>query len=159
MILDSTCGGKTIWFKKSSNIPIIFMDQREVKKGSYIFKPKFEIKPDVIASFTKIPFKDNKFNLVIFDPPFIKRDLKNDSWITMKYGQLFSKNWEEQIELGLKECWRVLKNNGVLIFKWSEIQIKIKQIQHLFPSDPLFGSNCGKQNNTLWLVFYKYENP
>ena len=43
----------------------------------------------------------------------------------------------------------------VLVFKWSDNQIKLKKILELFPERPLFGN---QNNKTHWLVFMKIPN-
>ena len=53
---------------------------------------------------------------------------------------------------GFDECMRVLDKSGVLIFKWNEEQIKLKQILDLIDYKPLIGN---KRAKTHWLVFMK----
>lgn len=48
---------------------------------------------------------------------------------------------------------RVLKDYGVLIFKWSEDQINTADILKLLPVQPLFGNRRGK---TIWICFMKF---
>ena len=50
---------------------------------------------------------------------------------------------------------RVLKPNGVLIFKWNEVEVPISKILHLFGKQPLFGHASGKRMNTHWVCFMK----
>lgn len=69
----------------------------------------------------------------------------------MKYGRL-EQTWQEDIKQGLSECWRVLKSNGTMIFKWNEQQITLPMVKGLLPSKPIFGQRRGK---TVWLVFFK----
>lgn len=47
---------------------------------------------------------------------------------------------------------RVLDNYGVLIFKWNEEQIKLKEVLKVIDYKPLFGN---KRAKTHWLVFMK----
>ena len=68
-----------------------------------------------------------------------------------KYGKL-DNNWREDIKKGFEECIRVLKKNGILIFKWNEQQIKLKEILEIIDFQPLFGN---KRDKTHWLVFMK----
>lgn len=44
---------------------------------------------------------------------------------------------------------------GVLIFKWNEIQIPTRQILELTPNKPLFGHPSGKRADTHWITFMK----
>lgn len=73
------------------------------------------INPDVIADFRNMPFPDNTFYLVVFDPPHLLKAGKN-SWLAKKYGVL-SQNWKQDIAQGFNECMRVLKPNGTLL-RW-----------------------------------------
>ena len=92
------------------------------------------------------------FLLVVFDPPHIKRNSLGE--ITKRYGNLEG-DWKEMIRQGFKECFRVLKPNGTLIFKWSEVQFPIKDILLLTEHKPLFGHKSGKKMNTHWVTFIK----
>ena len=89
----------------------------------------------------------------MFDPPHLL-NVGDKSFLALKYGKL-EKTWQEDIEQGLSECWRVLKPNGTMIFKWNEEQITLPMLKGLFPSKPLFGQRRGK---TVWLVFFKGES-
>lgn len=66
------------------------------------------------------------------------------------------KEFYEQIAIaqGFKECMRVLKSGGFLIFKWNECQIRVNEVLKLMDTTPLFGNRRG---DTHWLVFTKEE--
>ena len=110
-----------------------------------------KISPDIVADFRQIPFPDESFYLVVFDPPHLVKAGEN-SWIAKKYGKLNSETWKNDIEQGFNECMRVLKPNGILIFKWNEEQIKLRDILATIEYKPLFGN---KRAKTHWLVFMK----
>lgn len=112
---------------------------------------KLTVAPDIIADFRDIPFANETFNLVIFDPPHLFRVGEN-SWLAKKYGKLDANTWKNDISKGFNECMRVLKKDGILIFKWNEEQIKLKEILTCFDKTPLFGN---KRSKTHWLVFMK----
>lgn len=133
-ILDVCCGSRMFWFDKE-NANTIFMDNRELE-DILCDGRKLEIKPDVVADFRNIPFSDNLFKLVVFDPPHLLR-IGENSWLAKKYGKL-DENWREDIKQGFKECMRVLEQYGVLIFKWNEQQIKLKEILDIIDYKPLF---------------------
>lgn len=59
------------------------------------------------------------------------------------------------IRRGFAECFRVLKPEGTLIFKWNEHEVPVSQILALTPERPLIGQRCGKTAKTHWLVFMK----
>ena len=123
-ILDACCGSKMFWFDKD-NKDVIFCDNREIEE-TLCDGRKLVIKPDVIADFTCLPFDNNIFYLVVFDPPHLK-NIGEKSWMSRKYGKL-PDDWPCMIKSGFQECMRVLKPNGILIFKWSETDITCKQV-------------------------------
>ncbi len=152
-ILDACCGSKMFHFDKN-NKDVLFVDKRKenlkLNDGRTIV-----INPDMICDFTNMPFKDNSFNLVIFDPPHLIKAGKK-SYMRQKYGRLDA-DWHTQIKKGFSECWRVLKPGGTLIFKWSEVQIKLSEVLALAPAEPLIGNRGrGKTKpKSHWILFYK----
>lgn len=48
---------------------------------------RLTVDPDVVADFTKMPFDDESFYLVVFDPPHL-RQAGETSWLVKKYGKL-----------------------------------------------------------------------
>ena len=148
-ILDACCGSKMFWFDKK-NEDTIFMDNRTLE-DTLCDGRRLIIKPDIVADFRDMPFDDNTFYLVVFDPPHLKQAGKN-SWLAKKYGTLDKDTWPQDIRQGFNECMRVLKPNGTLIFKWNEEQIKMKDILKVIEYKPLFGN---KRAKTHWLVFMK----
>ena len=152
IILDACCGSKMFWFDKN-NPNVEFCDIREVEKYEFYPKRFLEIKPDTVCDFTKLPFKDNAFKLVVFDPPHI-RYAGDKAWIVAKYGKL-DETWPCMLREGFNECLRVLDIYGTLIFKWSEVDITLKEVLSAIGHEPLFGHVSGKRSNTHWLVFMK----
>lgn len=139
------------WFDPK-NPNAIFVDKR---KENHILCDgrKLEVSPDMIADFTDLPFDNNSFWLVIFDPPHMKT-LGENSWLAKKYGKLLSE-WRDDIAEGFSECFRVLKPNGTLIFKWNTTEIPLAEVLKLTPEKPLFGHTTGRQAKTKWLAFMK----
>lgn len=148
-VLDACCGSRMFWFDKQHE-DTIFMDKRELSTTLSDGR-KLEVKPDVIADFRNMPFEDNSFYLVVFDPPHLI-NAGDNSWLVKKYGKLDKDNWETDIKQGFDECMRVLKPNGTLIFKWNEEQIKLGQVLKAINVKPLVGN---KRSKTHWLVFMK----
>lgn len=157
-ILDACCGSRMFWFDKE-NPNVEFCDNRELSFQKAWGKNKYvrhiEIHPTTKCDFTKLPFKDNTFYLVVLDPPHLKR-AGDKAWLTLKYGKL-DKKWPQMLHDGFQECMRVLKPNGTLIFKWSEVQIPLKDVLKAINAKPLFGNRSGKHMNTHWLCFMKLE--
>ncbi len=147
-ILDACCGSRMFWFDKS-NPDTLFMDNREIHT-TLCDDRTLEVQPDIVADFRDMPFNDNSFKLIVFDPPHLLKAGKS-SWLAKKYGILES-TWKDDIRKGFSECMRVLEPCGVLVFKWNEEQIKLREILELIPYKPLFGN---KRSKTHWLVFMK----
>lgn len=150
-VLDVCCGSRMFHFDPSNQL-VLFGDIRE---ESHVLCDgrALEIKPSMQMDFTQLPFADDSFSVVIFDPPHLKA-LGQSSWMAKKYGVLGAE-WKDDISNGFKECFRVLKPEGVLIFKWNEIQIKTSEILKLTPVKPLVGHISGKRSNTHWITFIK----
>ena len=102
-----------------------------------------------------MPFSDGQFHLVVFDPPHLIGNGKS-GWLAKKYGKLGT-DWRDDLRAGFAECFRVLRPNGTLIFKWNEHEIPVAQILALTPEQPLFGNRCGKTAKSHWIVFMKAE--
>lgn len=150
-ILDACCGSRMFWFNKQHK-DVVFMDIRKeyelLDSGHTI-----NVNPDVLGDFRDIPFEDNSFYLVVFDPPHLLR-AGPKSWLAKKYGKLDPLTWKDDIKQGFDECMRVLKPNGTLIFKWNEDQINLPKVLKAIDQEPLFGQ---KRSKTQWLVFMKGE--
>lgn len=151
-ILDACCGSKMFWFDKDNPL-VEFCDIRKVPYHEFYPQRYIEINPDTVCDFTSLPFPDKSFKLVVFDPPHLK-SVGHTSWTYLKYGEL-EENWPKMIHDGFAECMRVLDDYGVLIFKWSEIQIPLREILKAIGHEPLFGHRSGKNMKTHWLCFMK----
>jgi ubiquinone/menaquinone biosynthesis C-methylase UbiE len=150
-ILDACCGSRMFWFDKN-NPNVLFQDIRE-EEMELCDGRKLIVSPDVIGDFTQMEFEDESFNMVVFDPPHLVK-LGNNSWMAQKYGVLLP-TWETDLKAGFSECMRVLKQNGVLIFKWNEAQVNLNQVLALTEYKPLFGHVTGKHGKTIWVLFIK----
>ena len=154
IILDACCGSRMMWFDKE-NPNTIYSDIRD-EEHELCDGRRLEVHPDITADFRDMPWPDNSFKLVVFDPPHMKR-LGRSSWMAKKYGVL-NYHWRDDICQGLTECLRVLEPHGILIFKWNASQIPFNEIMKLLPQQPLFGHTSGKGGLTTWMVFMKIEN-
>ena len=169
-ILDACCGGKMFYFDKQDN-RVLFQDIRKMET-TLCDGRKFEVNPDIQADFTSMPYQDETFRMVVFDPPHLVyncgRKKKHDEiydpasnkttptgYQHIKYGTLY-KDWRDMLTKGFKECFRVLQPGGFLIFKWNDTDIKVKEILKLTPEKPIFGHKSGKRNNTHWICFMKH---
>lgn len=74
IILDACCGPKMIWFDKKDP-RAVYMDIRKTELTACDGR-RIIISPDVIGDFRKMPFDDNSFKMVVFDPPHLKKLVK-----------------------------------------------------------------------------------
>lgn len=153
IILDPCCGSRMMWFDPKHQ-GVLFGDIRS-EEHTLCDGRALKITPDVLMDFRQMPFPDDTFNLIAFDPPHLRR-AGYSSWMRAKFG-ILSDNWQEDLRQGFSECFRVLKPNGVLIFKWNETQVKVGDILALTDQEPLFGHTSGKRANTHWITFMKRE--
>jgi hypothetical protein len=105
-ILDATCGARMMWFNKKNPL-CLYVDRRELRQMKLCDGRKFEIIPDVLADFTALPFPDESFYLVVFDPPHLIR-VGDDAYMAIKYWKI-QDDWRDVIKAGFGECMRVLK--------------------------------------------------
>lgn len=165
-VLDPCCGGRMFYFDKNDS-RVLFCDIRNIETELCDGRI-FEVRPEMIVNFAEMPFAEETFNLVVFDPPHLLRNsgtnrskfgtmygtLHPTGYQQIKYGCLYG-DWKEMLKKGFSECFRVLRQGGVLIFKWSEIDIPVKEILKLTNQKPLFGNKSGKSSKTHWIVFIK----
>jgi SAM-dependent methyltransferase len=142
------------WFQKEHE-QVLYIDQRELE-DTLCDGRTLKIQPDEIVDFRNMPYNDESFSLVVFDPPHLKH-IGANSWMAKKYGHLSKDTWQADLSGGFNECWRVLKPGGTLVFKWNETQIKIKEVLSCFSQRPLFGHTTTHNLKTHWMIFYKPE--
>ena len=142
-----------MWFDRNDS-RCLFVDKRcesfHVGPGPRDF---FRVEPDMLCDFSALPFNSKSFSVVVFDPPHVIRK-EPRGWITRKYGVL-NGEWREVLRKGFLECFRVLKPDGVLIFKWSESNVMVREILDLAPVKPLFGHRTTEHSKTHWITFLK----
>ncbi|UWR87016.1 class I SAM-dependent methyltransferase [Phaeobacter inhibens] len=156
-VLDACCGSRMFWFNRHDERAVFGDQRRETHtlkdKSSSGGSRELIIDPDVLMDFRDMPFPAGTFNLVVFDPPHLI-DCGPKSWLALKYGKLRN-DWQDDLRAGFAECFRVLKPEGTLIFKWNEDQIRVSEILKLTDAKPLFGNRCGRTAKSHWLVFMK----
>ena len=157
VVLDACCGSRMFWFDRSDPRAVFVDKRRETHQltdsSSKGGSRSLIIEPDTQADFTALPFKGGTFAMVVFDPPHLVRNGKS-GWLAKKYGKLGA-DWREELTKGFAECFRVLKPEGTLIFKWNENDVPVSQILALTPERPLIGNRCGKSAKSHWIVFLK----
>ena len=159
-VLDPCCGTRMMWldhadpralFGDRRCETITVTDRSHRDDGTRVLR----IEPDALMDFRALPFPDDSFSLVAFDPPHLVR-AGPKSWLAAKYGKLGA-DWRDDLRAGFSECFRVLRPSGVLVFKWNETQVKVREVLALTPHQPLFGQVSGRTGMTHWLVFMKPE--
>ena len=154
-VLDPCCGTRMMWFDKT-DLRVLFGDCRSetvtvTDKSSAGGTRTLHVNPDMHMDFRALPFPNDSFHLVAFDPPHLV-SAGPRSWLAAKYGKLGA-DWREDLRAGFAECFRVLKPNGTLVFKWNETQVKVREVLALTPVQPLFGHPTGRKGLTHWMVF------
>jgi 16S rRNA G966 N2-methylase RsmD len=153
LILDPASSMRSFYFDKQDN-RVVFGDIRENETHLLTNGQTITIKPDEVMDFRSIPYPDQSFQCVVFDPPHML-GLSEKSWMRKKYGVLENDTWQDDIKQGFTECFRVLKPNGTLIFKWNEVSILLKDILALTDQKPVLGHPSGKRMQTHWVLFIK----
>lgn len=143
------------WFDKA-HPKVLYVDRRKVSPvivGNGKNARLFSCQPDKVMDFRKLDLPSRSFSMVVFDPPHFT-SLGEKSYMAQKYGKL-DKSWKDDLRAGFAECFRVLKKDGILIFKWNEYDIVLSEILKLTPVKPLFGHPSGKFQKTHWVCFMK----
>ena len=155
IILDPASSMRSFYFDKKDK-RVLFGDIRVKETHLLTNGQTIHIEPDEVMDFRAIPYPDETFKVVVFDPPHML-NLSEKSWMRKKYGVLDKETWQDDISKGFAECFRVLKDEGTLIFKWNEVSIPLKDILTLTPYKPVLGHPSGKRMGTHWVLFIKTE--
>lgn len=99
---------------------------------------------------------NGKFKIVVLDPPHFNVG-GDKGWQVLKYGKL-PEDWKQYLTQMFKECFRVLEDDGVLIFKWNETQIKYSEVLSCSEYLPMCGQKRrSKTVKTHWAWFLKND--
>ena len=153
IILDPASSMRSFYFDKKDE-RVVFGDIREKETHLLTNNQTIHIEPDEVMDFRAIPYPDETYQCVVFDPPHLL-NLSEKSWMRKKYGVLDKETWKDDLTKGFAECFRVLKTNGTLIFKWNETSIPLKEILELTDQKPVLGHPSGKRMGTHWVLFIK----
>ena len=154
-VLDACCGSRAFWFDKT-DCRALFVDKRAgVFQRTDSDRPRAPVvvAPDWQGSFTDLPFPDDTFEHVVFDPPHIVSSCASGN--IAKYYGVLNGDWRDELRQGFAECFRVLRPGGTLIFKWNEVSVPVREILLLTPETPLYGHKSGKASKTHWVAFLK----
>ena len=156
VIADVCCGARSIWWDKE-HPACIYMDIREEEPGAIELQPNWAVKPDVIGDYRDMFYPDKTFHLIAWDPPHIEE--AKGGIMLKKYGKLGSK-WKEDMAVAFEEIFRVLKDYGVLLFKYNDLSIPVTKMLDCFAELPLVGTRTKKSvsrdgTGTYWFAFMK----
>ena len=147
-ILDACCGSRMFWFDKDNPL-VDFQDIREeickLTDGQLCI-----VKPNIVGDFTKMDMPDKSYKLVVWDPPHLVWAGKTSN-LCKKFGKM--DDWRNDLRKGFQECMRVLDDYGVLVFKWSDVQLKVKTVIKAIGQVPLFGHKTSR--HCIWMVYMK----
>lgn len=122
MILDACCGALMMYHRMHKNLgdQFIYIDIRKMpehkyrnwNRSGYTIK---EIKPMILADMKHLPFRDNIFDAIIFDPPHLDTGLQ--SFMAEKYGSWGMVDTVRHLRAVNTEFPRVLRHGGLLLLK------------------------------------------
>lgn len=69
-VLDACCGSRMFYFDKE-NPEVLYADHRELETTLCDGRTLL-IKPEELIDFRHMPYPDNTFKVVVFDPPHLK---------------------------------------------------------------------------------------
>lgn len=153
IVLDPASGSRMFYFDREDP-RVLFGD---IRSESHILCDgrALEVAPDALMDYRALPHADKTFRVVVFDPPHLTRAGRK-GWMFQKYGALDHTSWRDDLTAAFTEVFRVLAPNGVLIFKWNETQIPVREVLALTPHKPLVGHiRVGKSADTHWITFLK----
>ena len=151
MVLDPCCSSRSMWFPSNKENPyVLYMDRRIEKKGQTTSKngiwpielqKGWNCDPDMIGDYRNLPFDDETFYHIVWDPPHLIRN--TSGIISMKYGHL-GEEWSKDLAEAFNELWRVLRLWGTMVLKWNSIDIGLKEVTSKFPIEPQYGTRSKK---------------
>jgi len=149
MILDSTCGYKIMWrsaknpYRLYCKIPDVFIDIRK------------EVKPTMLADLKHLPFKNNIFELIFFDPPHTQ--LGKNSIMLNHYGTLTTSQFNLLVIYANSEFDRCLKENGKVIVKLCDRNNRINMLNRSFKNFRLIKTQLSLESKDKYYKTYWFE--
>lgn len=152
LVLDMTCSTRSMHLKKQNNF-VVYQDKRQLQTKSY--GKNIIINPDIICDYTNMAYKDNYFDLVIFDPPHLTETYAGTGHFKIIYSSL-PDDYATHLRNAFNEAYRVLRPGGTLIFKWADTCFTLDKIIRIIERQPLIAQRSSKTAH--FAVFYKQHN-
>ena len=117
-----------------------FYKNGKVKEPKYKFDINPQTEDTIKADARNLPLDDNSVNCIMFDPPFLATTGKsitandNNNFINKRFGVFPNEKELHQFYIdSMKEFYRILKDDGILIFKCQDKISSSKQyLSHVF---------------------------
>ena len=117
-----------------------FYNKTNIEKPKYKFDIAPQTEDTIQADARKLPLDDESISCIMFDPPFLATtgksliDGKNNNYINRRFGVFSSeKELHQFYKDAMVEFYRVLKDDGILIFKCQDKISSSKQyLSHVF---------------------------
>lgn len=126
IILDATAGNRMMWrhLPNSDSEYIMFIDKEE----------NLKYQPDMICNWRELPFPDDRFLMVVFDPPHVwgfgDKSIHRDPSLSIEGAGSWWGNPKNKRELvldmiyGQREFARVAP---ILCFKWNDNRMSLER--------------------------------
>ena len=117
-----------------------FYKNGKIKEPKYKFDINPQTEDTIKADARSLPLDDNSVNCIMFDPPFLATTGKsitandNNNFINKRFGVFPNEKELHQFYIdSMKEFYRILKDDGILIFKCQDKISSSKQyLSHVF---------------------------
>lgn len=117
-----------------------FYKNGKIKEPKYKFDINPQTEDTIKADARSLPLDDNSVNCIMFDPPFLATTGKsitandNNNFINKRFGVFPNEKELHQFYIdSMKEFYRILKDDGTLIFKCQDKISSSKQyLSHVF---------------------------
>lgn len=126
VVIDITAGNRMMWRRGTPPLTVFMDRQLELR-----------IPPDVFGDARQMPFRSNIFHTCFFDPPHDPRGPRTKSLYADPKGKYYGADitHAELVNLLIRapeEIYRILRPQGRLCFKWSEVNITLWKVQTFF---------------------------
>jgi len=118
-----------------------------------------EVRPDILCDSGQLPFRRRCFDLIVFDPPH--HNIGANADMVKRYGHFTNAEIKWFVLRAFHDFARVLKKDGLILFKWSDHTTKLTTILGFICGEftPLFGqlgsTRVKHPSMTYWVTLVK----